>query len=117
MTVISPVDRLNQLLADKRLVSPSMRESARQVELMRGSGPTASEATPSFMDTLKDSIGAINEQQLKADEMAARFAAGQVEDIHDVMIAMEKASLSFQFMVEVRNKLLEGYQELMKMQV
>lgn len=128
MAILSPAQRLVQLAAEHRPVSASMLESARQGELLRGArGAEASPLEtpqgdgavkgPSFLDTLKDSVNSINAQQVQADDMAARFAAGQVEDVHDAMISMEKASLSFKFMVEVRNKLLEGYQEVMRMQV
>lgn len=117
MAVISPVDRLNQLIADQRNISPSMRESARMSELQSDGASPASPSGRSFMDTLKDSITSVNQQQVQNEELATRFAAGQVEDVHDAMIAMEKAAVSFQFMVEVRNKLLDGYQEIMRMQV
>jgi len=128
MAIISPAQRLVQLAAEHRPVSASMLESSRQSELLRGArglGASPLEAPgvdgaaqgPSFVDTLKDSIASINQQQVQADDLAARFAAGQVEDVHDAMISMEKAALSFKFMVEVRNKLLEGYQEVMRMQV
>ncbi|MDP2361645.1 MAG: flagellar hook-basal body complex protein FliE [bacterium] len=127
MAVITPSQRLAQLAAEQRPVSVSMLESARQADRIRpsrGASPLEAPgaigegtAAPSFVDTLKASIEAINVQQVQADELAAHFAAGEVENVHDAMISMEKASLSFKFMVEVRNKLLEGYQELMRMQV
>ena len=128
--LITPSQRLSQLAAEHRPVSSSMLESARQADLLRqarGASPLeaggipdvegAGEVGRSFMQTLQDSVESVNAQQVQADDLAARFAAGQVENVHDAMISMEKAALSFKFMVEVRNKLLEGYQEVMRMQV
>jgi flagellar hook-basal body complex protein FliE len=133
MAIITPSQRLVQLAAEHRPVSASMLEASRQADLMRqahgaspleaGLPPSGAEgvdggaAGPTFLQTLKESVDSINAQQVQSDELAARFAAGEVEDVHDAMISMEKAALSFKFMVEVRNKLLEGYQEVMRMQV
>jgi flagellar hook-basal body complex protein FliE len=121
--MITPAQRLLQLAAQQRPVSASMLESARQAEMLRGpAGASPLEAPEaagegSFVQTLKEAVDSVNAQQVRADELAARFTAGQVENVHDAMISMEKAALSFKFMVEVRNKLLEGYQEVMRMQV
>ncbi len=71
----------------------------------------------SFADTLKDVVQDINRQQVESGETSLRFMAGEVEHVHEAMIAMQKAKTSFEFMVEVRNKLLEGYKEIMRMQV
>jgi flagellar hook-basal body complex protein FliE len=71
----------------------------------------------SFKDTIKEAISKVNKMQLKADEMSVNFALGKVENTHEVMIAIEEARLALQFLVEVRNRLVEAYQEIMRMQV
>ncbi len=72
---------------------------------------------PSFSDTLKDAVGSVNEAQQKADGHLEAFVAGRQENLHEVMIAMNEARVQFQLMTEVRNKILDTYQELMRMQV
>ena len=73
--------------------------------------------TPSFGETLKRFISEVNDLQLEANQQMKLMAAGQAENLHDVMIAVEKASISFELLMEIRNKVLEAYQELMRMQV
>ncbi len=59
----------------------------------------------------------VSAKQAEASEAVTGVLSGQDVSLHQAMIAMEEASVSFQLMVEVRNKLLESYQELMRMQV
>jgi flagellar hook-basal body complex protein FliE len=70
-----------------------------------------------FADVLKDLVHQADDLQKDSHAKLAGFESGQVEDVHDVMIAMTKADLSFRMMLEVRNKLVEAYQEVMRIQV
>lgn len=70
---------------------------------------------PSFADTLKDAIGQVNRLQSEADSSIEKLVTGEQPDVHGTMIALEKADLSFRMMMEVRNKLLDAYQEVMRM--
>ncbi len=71
-----------------------------------------------FAQVLQNSIAQVSQAQQKADGMSASFAAGDGEaNLHEVMIALQKASVSFQEMVQVRNKLVTAYQDVMNMQV
>lgn len=70
-----------------------------------------------FTETLKDAIASVDESQKAAGEEVTAFISGEQENVHEVMIAMNQAQLSFQLMTEVRNKMLDTYQELMRMQV
>jgi flagellar hook-basal body complex protein FliE len=70
----------------------------------------------SFADTLKDFAGRVDSRLKKADRMKGEFAVGLRQDIHEIMIASEKAGISLRFLIQIRNKLLEGYQEVMRMQ-
>ena len=81
--------------------------------------PDASQAEGSnFGDMLKQSIDQVNATQQKAKEMASQFDAGQGgADLAEVMVALQKSSLSFQAMVQVRNKLVEAYKDVMNMPV
>ncbi len=71
----------------------------------------------SFMDHLKEAVAEVNESQIFADKKATDLATGKDTNIHDTMLAATKAELSFNLMVQVRNKALEAYQEVMRMPV
>jgi len=73
---------------------------------------------PVFSQLLNDSINQVNELQHEASELKTAFELGDANvDIPEVMVAIQKASLSFEAITEVRNKLLSAYQEVMNMQV
>jgi flagellar hook-basal body complex protein FliE len=71
----------------------------------------------SFAEMLKSHLTEVNHLQTSADVAAQNLASGQDKDIHNTMIAMEKAGLALQLTMQVRNKALEAYQEIMRMQV
>lgn len=77
----------------------------------------AGTAIQDFGKLLSRAIDATSEAQQDADSAIARLAAGEPVDLHQVMIAMEKAEITTQLATEVRNKLVEAYQEVMRMQV
>lgn len=68
----------------------------------------------SFNDTLKSYINDANDLQIKADRDIQRMIAGEEIDAHEVMTAVEKANMSFEMVMEIRNKMLEAYREVMK---
>jgi flagellar hook-basal body complex protein FliE len=74
-------------------------------------------ATGSFEQIVGGLVNEVSSRQAAAGEAVNGVLSGQNVSLHQTMIAMEEASISFQLMVEVRNKLLESYQELMRMQV
>ncbi|WP_428826977.1 flagellar hook-basal body complex protein FliE [Azonexus sp. IMCC34842] len=80
------------------------------------SAPAA--GTADFAQVLQSSINKVNQTQQQADQMAEKLAAGDTsQNLHEVMIALQTASISFQEMVQVRNKLVTAYQDVMNMQV
>lgn len=81
------------------------------------SAPGASEGAKSFADTLKDAVNQVNTAQQAADVKMQELATGKTKNIHDVMLTTEKADISLRLMTQVRNKIIEAYQEIMKMQV
>jgi flagellar hook-basal body complex protein FliE len=85
----------------------------------RTSEAQASEAgSTDFANVLQNTIEQVNQTQQQAEDMAAKFAAGDGNtNLHDVMISLQKANLSFQEMVQVRNKLVTAYHDVMNMQV
>ena len=70
-----------------------------------------------FSNTLRMAVDRVDGAQKTADAEVQAFVAGESDNVHDAMIAMNEAQLHFQLLTEVRNKLLDGYQEIMRMQV
>ena len=66
---------------------------------------------------LQDAINTVNEQQNNADSMMEKVATGDIEDTHKAMISMEHALMTLDFSLQVRNKVLEAYQEIMRTQM
>ncbi len=62
-------------------------------------------------------VNKVNDLQVKADGAIQKLATGESKNMHEVMLAVEKSGISFQFLTQVRNKALESYQEIMRMQV
>ncbi len=71
----------------------------------------------SFADSLKEAINTVDKLQKSADMQMQNLATGKSQNIHETMIAAEKAELALKLMVQVRNKVIDAYQDIMKMQV
>jgi len=78
---------------------------------------TPASSTGNFENLLGNFVGDVAQKQSAANNTVNALLSGQNVSLHQTMISMEEANVSFQLMVEVRNKLLDSYQELMKMQV
>jgi len=78
---------------------------------------TLQETPTNFKALLLDALHKVNQQQIVAEQLNEQLALGQVENMHDVMIASEKAGLSLQLVIQVRNRVVEAYQEIMRMQI
>jgi flagellar hook-basal body complex protein FliE len=74
--------------------------------------------SPDFADMLKSALDQVNSAQQEAGQLTQQFDLNAADvNLHDVMMSLQKASLSFQAMVQVRNRLVSAYQEIMNMQV
>jgi flagellar hook-basal body complex protein FliE len=80
-------------------------------------GSSAEVTQKSFADTLNDAISSVNELQKSSDIATQNLATGRTDNIAEVMIAADKADIALRLMVQVRNKIIDAYQEIMKMQV
>ena len=69
-----------------------------------------------FSSMLKNAVEQVDTFQAQADQKVADLTAGRNVEVHDAMIAVEKADLSFQLMMQVRNKIVNAYQDIEKMQ-
>ena len=74
-------------------------------------------ASGSFSSMLSQMVGDVNAKQQVSAQAVSALQSGQSVPLHQAVIAMEEANVSFQLMVEVRNRLLDAYQEIMRMQV
>lgn len=101
---MSNVD-INQVLAQMRLMGDQARSTRVQPE-----------SPADFQALLKDSINKVNDTQQQASKLAQAFETGETDaSLAEVMISLQKASVSFQAMVQVRNKLVEAYKDVMNM--
>lgn len=99
-------------IRDQQRITGNSRESNQSV------GETGSSSGGvSFADTLNQAIGQVNNLQKTADKASQDLATGRTDNVADVMIASEKADIALRLMMQVRNKIIDAYQEIMKMQV
>lgn len=105
-------NEINQVLSQMRVMAAAAEGRA-------AGGPTPGEASGAdFGDMLKASIDQVNGAKQHAGNLTAAFQRGDPDvALSEVMVALQKASLSFDAMTEVRNKLLSAYQDVMNMQV
>lgn len=103
---IDPIPQIRQSL-------PLAVEKTTNLPLRSPTSPVGA----SFGDLVRDALEQLNRLQVEANQAAIDLVAGEPVDLHDVMIAIEKANLGFQLALQVRNKLVEAYQEIMRMQV
>ncbi|BAS27496.1 flagellar hook-basal body complex protein FliE [Limnochorda pilosa] len=78
---------------------------------------SAPEGRGGFAEMLESQLEAVNRLQARAEEEAQSLARGEVENLHQVMITAEKAQLALELTVAIRNKVLEAYQEISRMQL
>ena len=85
--------------------------------MMCGKPAVTGTPAPDFKESLKAALEQVNDLQLNSAEQVERLVAGEQVDLHEVMISSEEAAVAFELMLEIRNKLVEAYQELQRMHV
>jgi flagellar hook-basal body complex protein FliE len=85
--------------------------------VMPAAKPDVELATQGFSDVLKKSLNSVNEATAIANEMQEGLVTGAHSNIHETMIAIEKANISFRLLTKVQQKAISAYQEIMRMQV
>lgn len=75
------------------------------------------EAQQNFADTLKTAIDKVNDAQITSDKKTEALAKGEIDDLHDVMITAQKASVTLEASVQVQRKVIDAYNEIMRMQI
>lgn len=95
--------------------SPAIRPITEQ-----GSSKPSSEGAgvgQSFTDLLSKAVGNVNADQVGADQSIATYLSGRQDNLHETMIQLEKADVSLRLLVNVRNKAVDAYREIMRMQI
>jgi flagellar hook-basal body complex protein FliE len=115
---------INKLTEPGKLLVDRLSEEAGVAAPRRGLGmgpqtPRVSGVSSgdSFGNMLSRAIQSVDQSMKTAENSAEDFIAGKTENVHEVMINMQRAQLSFQLMLEIRNKAIETYQELSRMQI
>lgn len=83
----------------------------------KSQGIRKQEAGPSFKDTLKNFVDDVNSMQKKADSSIKKMMSGEITDVHQVMSSAEEAKTAFNMMMEIRNKVMDAYQEVMRIRL
>jgi flagellar hook-basal body complex protein FliE len=94
--------------------TPSAAAQSATAPTPPSAGENAGES--SFESVLKNAVGDVEQMHTSAQAQVTQLAQGDRQDIHNVMIAVEKADVAFQLMMQVRNKIVNAYQEVSKMQ-
>ena len=79
--------------------------------------PGATDQGKTFSDILRNSVDKVNEMQVQADTAIKELVAGRSKNIHETLLTIERADTSLKLMMQVRNKILDAYREIMRMQV
>jgi flagellar hook-basal body complex protein FliE len=82
-----------------------------------GTAKPAGTEKADFGSVLKEELNKVNDMQIKADEASRQLVTGEAKDIHSVLLAAEEARLALEVTVQIRNKLIESYQEINRMQL
>ncbi|XUU60737.1 flagellar hook-basal body complex protein FliE [Erythrobacter sp. HA6-11] len=121
MSTIGSQTGLQQVLALRQQIA----ERSDALQTLRNAAPqTAAPTSPSdktagvdFAETLSDAVQEVNATQKRASDMAAAYERGEVTDVAQVMLARQESSVAFEATLQVRNKLLTAYQDIMRMGV
>ena len=105
---------LDSILTQLRAAQAAMRPNeAAQKTVQPGTGEPGS-----FSQVLRDAVDSVNDTQMKSSDLQKAFELGEPDiDLQDVMVQMAKANISFQTMIQVRNRIISAYQDVMNMPV
>lgn len=103
--------------ANRFLETGNLRDSKSLAVEGISSKDSSSDTGKTFADTLKEAVSSVNELQKASDKFAQNIATGKTDDVAGAMIAADRADIALRVMVQVRNKIIDAYQEVMKMQV
>jgi flagellar hook-basal body complex protein FliE len=87
------------------------------VDNAAASHATGGAPSSGFMDSLQHAISKANDIQLEASQATEALMTGQSQNVHQTMVALQEADVSFQLMMQIRNKLVSAYEEIQRMQI
>ncbi len=106
----NPEGMLGSGISSEQSVTREMAKNGMQA-------PSVGDSAGTFSDALRSSVEKVNEYQSQADTAIKEMVAGKNKNIHETMLAIERADSSLKLMMQVRNKVLDAYREIMRMQV
>ncbi len=116
MDISSSIHPAPSILASRVSELPNRGEAIKSQATFAPS-PQAQSPGNNFASAFADAIGEVNSIQVEASESIRSVAAGESQDLHGTMVAVEKAGIALKFTTQLRNKMVEAYQEIMRMQV
>ncbi len=108
---------VEQLLSGSMEAVPAENRVMSEMQNQGMSSAGAAEAGKNFSDILRDSVDKANLYQKQADTAVSELVAGRNKNIHETMLTIERADTSLKLMMQVRNKILDAYKEIMRMQI
>jgi flagellar hook-basal body complex protein FliE len=93
------------------------REMENQGMQVGGEGRGTDAQSPTFARAIEKALGEVNQHQIEANQAIRELVAGRTKNIHETMLTLERADSSLKMMMQVRNKILDAYREIMRMQV
>ena len=103
-------------MADMNPISPIKGPVIPEIPQIKNipSTPAIGKDEPSFSDVLSSVFNDVNRMQHNADQSVQKLATGEITDVHQVMVAMNEADVAFKLMMEIRNKLISAYKQIIK---
>ncbi len=112
---VQDIIALRQQIIDRSSALQNLRVEAPGTEGVGGSADKP--AGGGFASSLQSALASVNDTQIRAGEMTEGFERGQVTDVAQVMLARQEAGVAFEATLQVRNRLLSAYQDIMRMGV
>lgn len=94
-----------------------IRRQLEDISLKSQLNPTENKPTTNFANVLKEAVHGVNQDQLKSEQAVNDFVSGKDTNLHSTLLSLEKADVSFKLMMQVRGKLMEAYQQIMRTNV
>jgi flagellar hook-basal body complex protein FliE len=99
------------------MIPPIQPVGIQPVDVAGAIRPAGASSKTDFASTLESAIGRVENLRSAADQGVERFLSGESEELHGTVLAVQRAELSFEMFLQVRNKVVQAYQEIMRMQM
>jgi flagellar hook-basal body complex protein FliE len=117
MTAFIPVEALSSLSPEARAMLVASQPQTLQSDPTGAAAAVSGPATGSFGQLVSNGLAQVNNQLIGSQVDLQKLAVGDAQNLHQIMINLEESRLSFQLMMQVRSRLLEAYQDIMKMPI